>query len=138
MKFLNPYNITLDVRGYLDILFLPHDTIEICYFEPIKTLANYGNFPSNTSLNKALVLSKAAYAKFIYSSPSKIHFFIPLTTLSGYSMIEQNTIWYYKSMFTILYFDAKVSYLDNKGEIVLTDIVNGGEQFLNVSIKGVK
>jgi hypothetical protein len=137
MDIINKYKTTLDMRGYLDILFLRNDTIEICYFDPIKTLKEYYNVKSN-DLDSALVACRAAYARLTYSATTKLHYFIPLTSLAAYDIVGNNCIWYYANLYKIFYFEAKVTFLDQTASPILTEIVNGGHQFLNIAIKGVK
>ena len=136
MKFYNPYNMTLDVTGYLHLLFMPSDVIEVAYFESIKVLQKYYTF-KGSDLFSALSQTNSAYAKLTYSTPSKIHYFIPLTSLQGYSIVARNCEWYYANLSKVFFFEAKVTFLDNNGSGIKTENVTGGSNFLHVAIKGM-
>ena len=136
MKFLNPYNMTLDVTGYLNIIFMPSDVIEIAYFESIKVLQKYYSFTAS-KLFPALSQTNSAYARVTYSSPCRLHYFIPLTSIQGYSIVARNCEWYYTNLRKIFFFESRVTFLDNNGENIKTENITGGSSFLQIAIRGM-
>ncbi len=137
MRFENPYGVTLDMRGYLDLLFLKTGVIYSCYFNPHKTLKEFERVPNNASFHEALSISGTGFAKLEYSSPCHLHYFLPLTSLQGYSMVERSSLEYYTNLYRVLFFDSKVSFIDKKGAIFKETRTDGGSQFLNIAIKSV-
>ena len=139
MKFENPHHVTLDMRGYLDILFLPTGVVYVCLFDPLKTLEMIYNSKVNSykmTLLQGLSAVPAAYARLDGLKGPKLTYHIPLTAITGYSKIFYAMLEYYNNVYEFLNVTVHATFYD-KGEKIKKVEVNGGYKFLETAIKGV-
>jgi hypothetical protein len=139
MDFENPHHVTLDMRGYLDILFLPRGIIYVCLFDPLKTLEMLYNSVVNSytmTLLQSLNAVPAAYARLDGLRGPKLVYHIPLTSIQGYSKMFHAMLEYYDNVYEFLNVSVEAIFYDGDKRIKKVN-VNGGYKFLEVAIKGV-
>ena len=133
-RVLNPFNVVLETKSYLEYLIFQGNII-VCSFPALDTLHTKGfatKHKDRKKLDAALFDSSISYARLTVSSPDKLVFKIPLTSIYSDPRVRYDILWLCEKLENSMDLNIYAEFLKTDNRVVKVQVASTA--FLRIAI----